>query len=114
MNTHDIINQEYIIDDQIDDIVDPLDEITLIDLTINQLEMTMDKYFDDIYQLWETEFVPFLNSPDCLVFDHLEEYDFNKFLKFMSTQDTFKLMNLTMSRLKKRRNYLRPYTNEST
>lgn len=100
------------------DELEPIDELVLIDLTIQHLEITMNKYLDDVHQIWDTEVVPFINSPECLVFKYLGERDFGKFLNFMLQQDTFKLITLAQQRLRKRKkyiidNYLRPNTNKS-
>lgn len=96
----------------------PYDELALIDSTLEHLEITMNQYLDDVHQIWELEFIPFLNSPECMVFKYLGEHDFKKFLNFMLTQDTFKLIKIAQSRLKKRRmiliRILWPYTNKST
>ncbi len=102
---------------------DPFYELSLINTTLGHLEITLNKYLDDVHELWEMVMVPFLNSPECLVFKYLGECDFKKFLEFMLTQDTFKLISLSQCRLKKREKFIintindnnsRPNTNKST
>jgi len=99
----------YELNDDHNDKQTPCDEITIIDLTLEHLEITMNNYLDDVHQIWETEMIPFINSPDCLVFKYLGERDFDKFLNFMLTQDTFKLIIIAQERLKKRKNYIMNY-----
>ena len=120
-NDHELIDNHEDKDEDTyqSDNYNPIDELTLIDLTLKHLELTMNKYLDDVHQIWETEIVPFINSPECLVFRYLGERDFSKFLNFMLTQNTYKLIVLAKQRLGRRKMYiisthLRPNSNKSS
>lgn len=68
---------------------------------------TMNKYINDAIMIWNTEIVPFMNSNDCYVLDKLNNRDYNKFIEFMKTQKTYKLMTISKQRLEQRLDYLK-------
>ena len=82
------------------------DEIMILDEVIQTLELTMDKYIDDVEMIWDARIVPFINSNDCMTLGKLNDNDFLKFLNFMLEQKTFKLMSISHKRLNGRKKYL--------
>jgi hypothetical protein len=81
-------------------------EIGLLTTTINELEKTIDYYIDDSMYIWDTVFVPFMNSGDCLTLQNLNETKCSSFIDFMTSQRTYKLMMISHGRLTERLNYL--------
>jgi len=78
-------------------------ELELIEMNLNKLQETMLRYLEDMISVWDNEIVQFIKSQDCLTLQYLTHYDYNKFIDFMTTQETFKLMRSAKDRLLKRK-----------
>ena len=83
-----------------------LTEINNINSILFNLEMSMNKYIEDSKKIWDHEFIPFLNSSDCLILQNINENEYSTFINFMIEQKTFRLMLNASIRLKNRLQYL--------
>lgn len=86
-------------------------EIGRIVTAIRDLEQEMQKYVDHVKYIWTYRIKPFLLSDDCTTFQYMGDQDYNKFLKFMLNQRTYKIMCISMKRLNQRLNYLQSVSN---
>jgi len=82
------------------------DEIAKITDTLSQLDNTIYRYLDDCLDIWQEHIWVFVGSSDCNTLQYLSESDGDKFVKFMMTQKTFRLMMIAKTRLIKRRDFL--------
>jgi hypothetical protein len=83
-----------------------LDEINLIEAVINTLETTIEKYVDDVRNIWDEVIVPFMESADCATMEYLQGSDCRKFMNFMTKQKTYCIMVGSHKRLMKKKAYL--------
>lgn len=83
-----------------------VEEIELIDKTLIELRQNLYKYIDDSREIWDEQISGFLQSDDCNTLHYLSQNEGDKFIHFMVTQKTFKLMMISETRLNKRRKYL--------
>lgn len=83
-----------------------MEELEMIDETLNHLRDNITRYMEVSRDIWDEQIESFLQSNDCNTLQYLSEYDGNKFMQFMLTQKTFKLMLIAKIRLVKRREYL--------
>jgi hypothetical protein len=82
-------------------------EIDRIDKAIQTLTNTMARYIEDVIELWDKEFKPFIDSPDCRIFrSDIDPSNYKQFLDLMCEQKTFKFMIIAHNRLVTRRRYL--------
>ena len=82
------------------------DEDDVIAFAINNLELEMDRYCNNVRYIWNNHIKKFLLSTDCLTLQFLSINDYDLFLDFMTEQITYKSMIESMNRLKNRQNYL--------
>jgi hypothetical protein len=86
-----------------------MEELKIIEISIDRLEINMMKYTEDLKYIWETKIKPFVNSTDCNInFNH--KFTFDNFHEFMLTQKTYKFMLLAYNRLIEQRDFLRENT----
>jgi len=85
---------------------DTNDEVSKITDTLTQLNIQIHRYLDDSLDIWQEHIGVFVGSTDCNTMQYLSESDGDKFVKFMMTQKTFRLMMITKARLIKRRDFL--------
>lgn len=83
-----------------------MDEINMIDNTLGSLQETIQQYISDSKEIWNEQLITFIQSSDCNTLQRMCEYDENKFIIFMTTQKTYRLMMIAKSRLNKRKEYL--------
>jgi len=83
-----------------------MDEINIIDNTLNSLQESICQYIDDSRDIWNEQLRTFIQSSDCNTLQRMTEYDENAFIIFMTTQKTYRLMMIAKSRLNKRKEYL--------
>lgn len=83
-----------------------VEELEIIDETLNQLKQNITRYIEISKDIWDEHIESFLLSSNCNTLQHLSENDNNKFVQFMFTQKTFKLMLIAKTRLIKRREYI--------
>ena len=84
-----------------------MDPLKIIEMSINRLEMNMQKYTDDLKYIWDTKIEPFINSTDCNI-NFNQEFTFDNFHNFMLSQKTYKFMLLAYKKLIEQKNMLRP------
>lgn len=83
-----------------------LKEIDVIDLTIASINKMMQKYINDAKEIWNITFVSFIDSSDCVTLQKMSSFDLTAFSDFMKTQKPFELMEISRTRLIKRKQYL--------
>jgi len=81
-------------------------EIELIEKSVSQLQEMMRNYMESVKILWNKKIVNFLESQDCMTLQYFTHDDYNKFIDFMMTQETFLLMKEAQIRLLKRKEYI--------
>lgn len=94
-----------------DDNIYPIKELMSIGASIHHLNKSMQKYIDDSKYLWDETVLPFIESADCNTLHNLRHDDYDKFIKFMMEQHTYKLMIESKKRLIKRKEYLNKIIN---
>ena len=86
-------------------------EINKINKTLENLDEEINRYNQDVFDLWNSQFRPFINSSDCFIYNNeSDDTNYNKFCDFMCEQKTYKLMTIAKKRLIARREYLNKYT----
>lgn len=83
-----------------------MDEINMIDNTLVSLQETIQQYIDDSIEIWNEHLKTFIQSSDCNTLQFMFERDMNKFIIFMTTQKSYRLMMIAKLRLNKRKEYL--------
>jgi hypothetical protein len=81
-------------------------EINKINKTLENLEIEFNRYIQDVFDLWNTTFKPFIESADCFILNSVSDDTHNNFFNFMCDQKTYKLMIIAKKRLIARREYL--------
>jgi hypothetical protein len=82
------------------------DEIDIINNSLYHLQDAIQQYMDDARAIWDNHVKIFIQSHDCNTLQYLSDCDDQKFVTFMTTQKTFKLMMIAKSRLNNRKAYL--------
>lgn len=82
------------------------EELDLIENTIYNLIDEINRYIYETKQLWDNHISKFIYSSDCLTMEYMGIYDYDKFYNLMTNQKTFKLMQISLKRLQKRKKYL--------
>ena len=83
-----------------------MEEIELIDNTLVDLQENIYQYINDSQKIWDEQIKTFLRTDDCNTLQYLSVNDDDKFVEFMLTQKTFKIMMIAKARLNRRRDYL--------
>lgn len=110
------MNNEYIIENDqndiefmnLDDIGVPASTNSLeqLDLSIEKLNKTLNRYMNDCIQIWTDIIYPFSHTGDCLTLHPLDIRDMSIFLDFMKTQKTYKILITARSRLMEKRQFI--------
>jgi len=82
------------------------EELDLIENTIYNLIGEINRYIYETKELWDNHVSKFIYSSDCLIMEYMGIYDYDKFYNLMINQKTFKLMQISLKRLQKRKRYL--------
>jgi hypothetical protein len=83
-------------DTEIDHTDEQLDNLCVM---ISELENTIREYTEDVRTIWDNVVVPFLSSGDCMTLGNLTTSDYHKFLAFMLSQKTNRIMVSSHARL---------------
>ena len=81
-------------------------ELCIIDETIHNLISEIDRYVQEIKELWDNHIVNFIKSSDCVTLDKIGSDGYSKFYDLMTNQKTFKLMKIALKRLNRRKKFL--------
>jgi PDZ domain-containing secreted protein len=82
-------------------------EINKINITLEKLEEEIHRYLQDIINMWNSSFKPFIESSDCFIFNNISDNtNYKNFFDFMCEQKTYKLMAIAKKRLLARREFL--------
>jgi len=82
------------------------EEIILIEDNVYNLIDEINRYIYETKELWDNHISKFIYSSDCLTMEYMGIYDYDKFYNLMINQKTYKLMQISLKRLYKRRNFL--------
>lgn len=79
-------------------------ELVKIDGAIYDLELSMNRYMDNVIEIWKTLIVPFMNSSDCLTLHYTSDTDYDKFIALMMKHDLYvKMVNMHKSLIARRK-----------
>jgi hypothetical protein len=79
------------------------DELCLINETIHNLENEINRYIEESKNMWNNHISKFIKSSDCLIFDYIGINGYEKFMKLMTHQKTYRLMKISLRRLHQRK-----------
>jgi hypothetical protein len=86
-------------------------EIARIDKAIYDINEMLSRYVDECMRMWNTVMSPFLESSDCGILHYLDNRYPESFIAFMKSQNTYRHLTISKSRLIKRRGFLTNPTN---
>lgn len=81
-------------------------KVKSIDKSIELLKDTMTRYIDDCVNMWNDEIVLFSKTRDCMILKDLTDKNCIKFLEFMKSQKSYRIMTVSLARLEAKKDYI--------
>lgn len=81
-------------------------ELRRIDPSIINLINELHRYNRECHNIWNSLFIPFINSNNCLTMKYAIDDDDSQFIRFMQGNTIYTIMQSSLNRLRNRKQYL--------